>query len=229
MVKKLAFAAIMCFAYSASGNAAELVRNGSFEVTTATKKERFENRVTDWSGGSALTFIATPGSADNGEYLSVYGPFPRTSPVGGNFVLADGDPNYSSAISQTIGGLTVGETYALSFYQAAGQQLGFTGPTTERWRVTFGGQTQLSSLFTLPQGGVGDWQKQTMTFTASATSQVLSFLAQGTPNGAPPISMLDGVSLTAVPETATWAMMLMGFGLVGAGARARTRSRAAVA
>jgi hypothetical protein len=37
----------------------------------------------------------------------------------------------------------------LSFYQAAGQPAGFTSPTTERWQVTFGGTTKLSSLFSL--------------------------------------------------------------------------------
>ncbi|QXQ08678.1 PEPxxWA-CTERM sorting domain-containing protein [Sphingosinicellaceae bacterium] len=67
-----------------------------------------------------------------------------------------------------------------------------------------------------------------MTFTASAVSQVLSFLAVGTPNGAPPISFLDGVSLTAaVPEPATWGLMLVGFGAVGITARRRSNVVAA--
>jgi hypothetical protein len=56
---------------------------------------------------------------------------------------------------------------------------------------------------------------------------VLTFLAVGTPGGAPPISFLDGVSLTAVPEPASWALMLAGFGLVGLAARRRTTTLAA--
>jgi hypothetical protein len=34
-------------------------------------------------------------------------------------------------------------------------------------------------------------------------------------SGAPPFSLLDGVSLTGVPEPSTWAMMLLGFAGLG--------------
>ncbi len=200
-----------------------LVADGSFEGTTLTTKGNFAGRVAGWSGGSALTYLDTPGTADNGAYLSVYGPFPATSPDGGDFVEADGDPNYNSAIFQVLSGLTVGADYRLIFDQAAGQQAGFTGPTTEQWAVSFGGVTQRSSLFSLPQGGVGAWQQQSMIFQASAATQTLSFLAVGTPNGAPPISFLDGVSMTAVPEPASLASM--GTGLLALGVVLRLRRR----
>jgi hypothetical protein len=53
--------------------------------------------------------------------------------------------------------------------------------------------------------GVLPWTKQTLTFTADSTSNVLSFLAVGTPNGAPPFSLLSSVSVTpaSVPEPFT--------------------------
>lgn len=229
-MKKLAILAIAASMAVPASAAVELVTNGSFElnnVADGDKKYFTSSAVTGWTGGANLTFIAAPGTADDGGlYLAVYGPFPATSPDGGDFVLADGDPSYSGAFWQTIEGLTIGKTYELNFWQAAGQQLGFTGPTTEQWKVTFGGETQYSSLFSLPEAGVGPWEKQTMTFTATATSQVLTFLAEGTPGGAPPISFLDGVSLKevvpGVPEPATWAMMLLGFGAVGFAARRRS-------
>jgi hypothetical protein len=66
-----------------------------------------------------------------------------------------------------------------------------------------------------------------MWFTATDTKQTLNFMSLGTPNGLPPMAALDGVSLTAVPEPATWAMMLIGFG--GLGAMIRRRNRAAMA
>ncbi len=211
------------FAFAGPAVAANLVTNGSFESTTAIDKTYFNGQVTGWSGGTNLTFIDFPGTADDlSKYLTVYGPFPTTSPDGGNFVEADGDPSYSGAIYQTVGDLTVGKTYDVKFYQAAGQQYGFTGPTTEQWQVSLGTDSKLSSLFSLPQGAVGPWQKQTLSFTASAASEVLTFLAVGTPGGAPPISFLDGVSLTAsVPEPASWALMLAGFGSVGFALRRR--------
>jgi hypothetical protein len=59
-----------------------------------------------------------------------------------------------------------------------------------------------------------------MFFTPTATTQTLKFLSLGTPDGLPPIAALDGVSLT-VPEPATWAMMLVGFGGIGAMIRRR--------
>ncbi len=203
---------------SLPAHATQYITNGSFEATSLTAKGSFATKgvsnVTGWSGGGGLTFLDFPGTADNGSYLSVYGPFPSTSPDGGKFVEADGDPSYRGAITQTINGLTPGQRYTLTFDQAAGQQAGFKGPTTERWQVSFGANTQLSSQFSLLQGGVGPWQVQTMVFQASTASQVLSFLASGTPNGAPPISFLDGVSLTeTVPEPVT--LSLLGVSLAG--------------
>jgi len=40
---------------------------------------------------------------------------------------------------------------------------------------------------------------QTFTYTASNTSEVLSFLAVGTPAGEPPFSLLAGVTMTPTP------------------------------
>jgi hypothetical protein len=65
---------------------------------------------------------------------------------------------------------------------------------------------------------------ETFDFTANATSEALSFLAVGSPAAnLPPFALLDGVSLTAVPEPSTWAMMLAGFGGLGFAAFRRRR------
>jgi hypothetical protein len=53
-------------------------------------------------------------------------------PPTGNYVGDDGDPVFQAPIFQTINGLTVGRTYSLQFYQAAAQQAGVGGPTTEQ-------------------------------------------------------------------------------------------------
>lgn len=210
--------------------ATDLIKNGSFEDTTVNGKDTFAGHVDDWSGGGNLTYIASPGTADDGQGpVSLYGPFPRTSPDGGNFVIADGDSPYRDAIWQSIAGLTIGSVYELNFYQAAGQWAGrpWVNDTTERWQVSFGDETKQSDSYHLPFEGVGPWQSQTMHFTATSTSQVLSFLADGTPAGAPPMSLLDGVSLslTALPEPSTWTMLLTGFAAVGGAMRARRRGQ----
>jgi hypothetical protein len=220
------------FVSTAASAATNLVVNGNFEQTTLTSKGSFQNNVTGWSGGNGLVSLDTPGSATTagtgpGNNYAVYGPFANTSPAGGNFVQMDGDSNYSSPIYQQINGLTIGQTYTLNFYQAAGQQQGFDGATTERWAVYFTNDpstavAQLSDKYSLVSHGVGAWQLQTMTLTATATSEYLAFLAVGTPNGTPPTSFLDGVSLTAaVPEPATWGMMIVGFAAMGVAARRR--------
>jgi hypothetical protein len=79
-------------------------------------------------------------------------------------------------------------------------------------------------------GSFSGWLPVNLTFTANSTSELLSFLAVGTPSGnLPPFALLDGVSLTAVPEPSTWAMMLLGFGGLGYAAYRRRRTAAAIA
>ncbi len=101
------------------------------------------------------------------------------SPDGGNFIAADGA--YSvAAISQTIVGLIPGSTATLKFYWAGAQQSGFTGTTTDQWEVSLGSQTQCTPVINLVSNGFSGWTQVTMTFTATSTSEVLSFLAIST-------------------------------------------------
>jgi hypothetical protein len=64
-----------------------------------------------------------------------------------------------------------------------------------------------------PSESFTPWSQQILLFTASSTSEALTFLALGSPAGLPPIALLDGVSVTAVPEPAFLAVA--GLGLVG--------------
>lgn len=166
------------------------------------------------------TLFGTPGQTVN----SVDG--------SGWYIASDGDPKYSGSISQTVSGLTVGSEYKVSFSQAAGQfdcnfgsksdrssiclESGiYFGATTDLWRVTFGNSTQDSTLMNLAsQAPVTPWQQQTLTFTADSPTQVLSFLAVGTPAAMPPTALLSGVSVEPVPEPLTilGSVAALGFG-----------------
>ena len=137
---------------------------------------------------------------------------PATDPAGGNFIAADGAYEVG-AVSQTINGLTVGNAYVLNFYWAAAQQQSYTGATTENWAVSLGSQTFTTPTYNLPSKSFSGWMSQSFTYTATGTSETLSFLAGGTPSGQPPFSLLGGVSLALVPEPSAW-VLLVGCGAV---------------
>ena len=119
------------------------------------------------------------------------------------------DADFSvGAITQTVTGFTVGLQYELSFYWAAAQQKGYVPATTEQWQVTLGNEMHSTPIVSNPSQGFTGWFQQKLVYTATSTSEVLSFLAAGTPSGQPPFSLLDGVSITAVAEPASWMTLV---------------------
>jgi hypothetical protein len=105
-----------------------------------------------WTGGSGLIFIDGQGASTNatngpnGTYVAPTGTIAPTA----NYVQADGNPYYESGFQVSVSGLTVGQTYTLGFYQAAGQQQGFGGATTDRWIVSLGTSGLFSASSTAP-------------------------------------------------------------------------------
>jgi hypothetical protein len=229
----LSAAALLTFAPSAQ---ADLVTNGSFESTTNGARFQFESShsgspytsATGWtsdnSSSNAYNFIFASGTADTTGVTGQDGPvtlwgsndgglnlIPASSPDGGNFVAADADFQIG-AISQTIGGLTVGDTYTVGFWWAAAQQSGFDGASQQDWAVSLGGETLDTPTFNLPSHGFSGWMFQTLNFTADNTTDVLSFLAVGSTQ--PPFLLLDGVSMNAavtnaaVPEPGVVTLMI---------------------
>ena len=213
--------------------AGPLVANGSFEQTSLASPGGFLcgnganntciSNVTSWtstcspagpcgsqSTPSSLLFANTNAVAWNGG-IGLAGTI-ANSPDGGNYVALDGAAQYRSAIMQTVSHLTVGDTYDVTFFQAAAQQKGSTGATVEQFAVSLGASTLNSAVMNDAAGGFVPWETQTLAFVATSSSEVLSFLALGTPNGEPPVVLLDGVSLS-VPEPGTIAMF--GAGLLG--------------
>jgi hypothetical protein len=241
--------------------AANLVQNGGFENDTlpsplnpanASGAEidsnwNYNGDLTDWSSTGATTYnilffgnVAADKSinpdtrftATEPQYLDAN--FDSLSPNGGNFVGLDGDPAANGPLDQSINGLTIGQTYDLSFYWAGIELFNRTGYQSIQLTGSLGGDPFATSVYlnTAPAGQPGSfsgWLPVNFTFTANSTSELLSFLAIGTPAAnLPPFALLDGVSLTAVPEPSTWAMMLVGFGGLGYAAFRRRRTALAI-
>jgi len=197
---------------------------------------------------------ANSNSACGTTYLQTY-VCPSTLPIGAyNEVEADGNPEFESGFNYTITGLTKGTTYDLSFYQAAGQQTTFQGATTEQWIVSLGtsgitdnwvssGMTcnpctysnpdinasiVPTTIMNTPSKGGTDWNFVTVSLTADASTDILSFLAWGN-NGSttnlPPIVFLTGVNAAppSVPEPGS--IFLFGTVLLGVGGVIRHRRR----
>ena len=207
------------FAQVANGTPGNLVVNGSMDFVDASGNPSAQ-------GGSHLagdpaaqltgwTFLNT---ASNAEYwVSFQG---QTGPDGGSYLgVQDLDaflPRINvQGVTQTISGLTVGNTYELSFWSMSNHDgHGFL----QDWQVTFGGESGTGQQ-TTPNADdfSGTWAQSTLSFTASSTSQALTFVAQYLPGSVPEMLNLDGVVLTqksvsSVPEPASWAMLLAGVG-----------------
>jgi hypothetical protein len=242
LLSSVALAASLALAIGSSAHAAtNLLTNGSFESSAyaAGTNDQFGTvfggqGVTGWTGNggyniwfggspqaNAITQYSPPAGPSTGEHFS--SSFNALSPDGGAFVALDGDSNVQGGISQMVTGLDTTKTYTLTFDWAASQFENRAGDTTEQLQVSFGGQTFFTPVLFVPTQTFTGWNTATMFFTPTSSTQLLSFLSVGTPNGLPPMVVLDGASLT-VPEPATWAMMLVGFGGIGAMIRRRRQT-----
>ena len=220
-----------------------LVQNGSFEDNAGVGQINGNTSVSSWTvtpAGAANSYAfvfsnstdTTSGSPQNSAWP--YTPVildSATAPTTAGSYFIGIDPAYrGGTISQNITGLTAGATYAVTFsYEATQQSLPNPGATTAGFTVGFGAASQATPTLNVAAGSASGWKTATMIFTASGTSDLLSFAATGGPSVAvPPFALLDNVSVTAAPEASTWAMMMLGFAGLGlAGYRSRKTKRVA--
>jgi hypothetical protein len=224
----------------ASSNAANLIQNGGFENTTPDIGSSTDGQLHEYvdadhwtTGGPGVSFnflfnsavqATTTGVPDQSGGMTLWAA--TDSPDGGNFVGGDGDvkpgPLHVGPISQEVDGLTVGGKYQLGFFWGAAQQKGFDGTTNQSWIVTV---TPVGSLipdaiaqtpnFTLPEHTFSGWMPFSFTFTPSSPNEVISFLPVGD-KPVPPVTLLDGVTLSSVPEPSSILASVLVFGMFGA-------------
>lgn len=232
-------------ALSANLAHANLITNGGFELTTSGGNKRLSYTApttadrttlvgwTSYNGNDGgYNFVLNAGTATtSSSALQLYGNNGfSASPSGGNFFASD-PLYYPGYLYQSVGNLTVGASYLLTFDYALAQQVNYTGSNlNDYWQVGFGNTFQNTNPLSIDQGGFSGWKSATMSFTATSATQFLSFLAKGSSAGAPPFMLLDNVSMdvmaSKVPEPASWSLMLGGLGVLGFLARRRRNRQA---
>ena len=200
--------ALLCIIAPHAALADPVVSNGSFEdVQITTPYSSNPADIPGWthSGnvGDALLWRAGPqccGGTDTAK-----------AGAGAQFVTMGGGygPFGSSAWSQTIGGLTVGQTYAVSFMMAAEGEV----PTQQMSVAMTSGSSMAAETFTSPVTDTLFWQNwgpEQYNFVASATSGVLQFSVtnQQYDVGLDAVSIAPAV--VAVPEPQSWALLSAG-------------------
>ena len=153
-------------------------------------------------------WTVTSGSVDlaGGYWQSPSGPNPPTGTNGS----VDLDGVSPGAISQGILGLVSGKTYTLTFWLSGNPD---GPPATKSVDVSIGSAVDDNFMYTIGTNTHTDmmYTMESLTFTAGATN-TLSFASQDSASDFGPV--IGGVSI-AIPEPATWAMMLLGFAGLG--------------
>lgn len=231
-MKSLLLAAALMIAAPAA--AANVVTNGNFSAGNTGFTSAYTFQVPGQYGnpGTALdeSLYAIDTDANNTHLAWVNLP-DHTGDTAGLYLIANGSGSDITLWEQTVT-VTPNTTYNFSAWTADvccnsnAASLAGVSPPSFTFRVIDGETTSTIGSFTPSTFGV--WQNFTGQYTnLGATSLTLRIInlnnvAAGNDLG------LDDISFSnAVPEPATWAMLIAGFGLVGVSMRRRSRNVAA--
>ena len=198
MFKIIAAAALAATTFAASASSVNLVQDGSFESTATDSWTTVYTGDTAWTTSGFGLEIRNDGTAGTSQDLTKF---------------AELDTSVNSWISQELA-TVAGQGYKLSFYV---EDRPGTDPATNGVSFSVSNATGTTSATV---GSVSGWTEYTYWFTGSTLPSTLTLAAQGTSDGYG--SSLDNISVTAVPEANSIAMLAAGLGLLGL---ARRRAR----
>ena len=205
---------------SATGANAAAIVNGGFEADAASVPLNgvYFGAITGWNSPS---------------YLTSAGYYNATPPEGRVFALiGNGIDTGGYHLSQTITGLNSGSRYTVTFSLASED---FVIPGTVEQVDVFmsSGSSSALQTFSAPVSsnttpfGLGPlwdhWSSFNYSFVANASTATIDFMQTAATTGSGDTG-LDKVSIAlagGVPEPATWAMMILGFGAAGSMIRRR--------
>lgn len=199
---------------SSPAAAATLITNGSFEIGT----DPGAGFTTQLAGSTAITGWTVGGHGV--DY------------IGGYWVASDGVRSIDlsalnqGSVSQTFA-TTIGALYTVTFDISGNPD---AGPGTKTAVVSLGGSDpQIETYIVGPTNSHStmNWETRVYQFTAFDTSTTLVFASADKNPFGPALDNISAVlgdgSGSNVPEPASWALMLIGFGMVGVAARRRGR------
>jgi hypothetical protein len=182
-----------------------------------------------FAGGAQASELITNGSFETGDFTAwtlggnvdgftfvASSGFDGINAVDGSFYAALGAIGSDNSLSQTFNDVA-GATYQASFWLAS------DGDTPNDFSVVGPGSLFLNQLNDIPQSGFIEYVG---TFVGNGTDTI-TFYSRNDPG----YLGLDLVSVQGqgVPEPATWAMMLLGFGGLGSVMRRRREVMASAA
>lgn len=203
-MRKILITAIVAMAMPAAANAASIV-NGSFEDGTNpgsfTTVNAGQTNITGWDVlTGSVDYIGSYWQASDGV---------RSVDLSGNSI---------GTLGQTVNGLTSGQSYKVTFDVSRNPD----GGSNPRTGVFSANGQNFNFAYTDATNTKENmkWTTVSYTFLATGGTATISFSSDAS-GGCCFGPALDNVRIDAVPEPASWAMMVGGFTLLGAAVRRR--------
>lgn len=202
-MKRFVVATISALAAAGVFAASPSLQNTSFETTTVGGGYAYGNVAGPWSfsGGAGVSANGTDwhGTTTSGSHFAF---LQNTASIAQTFV-SDSAYNYTFSFDYALrAGYNVGQSVVV---QLDGNQIGSFAANTTAWSSA-----------------------STSTLSIGAGTHTLTFLGTNPTNAYDTSAFIDNVSMsvTAVPEPETYAMLLAGLGLMGVVARRRKSKQA---
>lgn len=226
MMKKavLAVASVLALAVAAPANAAVFYQSfespalgtgsGAYAYGTTNPFSGNPNVPSTTFSIPGVTFSGASGVQTNGSAFGF-----TNAPDGTKTAFIQSYQGTGGAISIALTGLTAGQRYFVNFSAAL---RGYITPSNNTvgnpFTLSLASSAPLSTTSFSPTSTA--FSPYTSSFVASSTSDTLTFKGSALPGDA--TVGLDEISV-AVPEPATWAMMIIGFAMIGFGLRGRRK------